>query len=234
MNLISQVFEKAKGRMVENRMHRIEPERIDVAINDPVERVLNKITAHLVAPRTIEIDRLSPRRLISIGEIRAKLWEIISFRPEVVVNHVQNHREAASVAGVDEHFQICRAAVGILRGKWINTVVTPVSRAGELRDRHKLDRGDAELGEIIEIGGERGERSRRGETADVKLVDDVIFKRDAAPVLIGPGKFGIHDCRRAMHSLRLQTRSRIASLIAVFELKKIKIAGLRVLNDRFM
>src|SRR6266850_3655295 len=152
----------------------------------------------------------------------------------MIANDVQNYRQAAPMAGIDEQFQIRWTAVGILRGKWINAVVTPVSRAGELRDRHKLDRGDAELAEIIEIGSERGERSRRGETADVKLVDDVIFKRDAAPVLIGPGKFGIYDCRRAMHSLRLQTRSRISSLVAVFELKKIKIVGLRVLNDHFM
>src|SRR6266850_8352844 len=102
MNRIGQFFEKSNGRMVENRMHRVEPERIDVAINDPVKCILNKIIAHLVAPRTIEIKRRSPRRLVPVCEIRAKLWEIIPFRPEMVVNHVQNHGEAAPMAGVDE------------------------------------------------------------------------------------------------------------------------------------
>ena len=52
-----------------------------------------------------------------------------------------------------------------------------------------------------------------GEHADVKLVDNVIFERDAGPVLVVPGKLGIDDCRRAMHSLRLKTRSRIGSLV---------------------
>ena len=61
MNLIGQFFEKSNGRMVENRVHRVEPERIDMAINDPIKRVLNKIIAHLVAPRTIEIKRRIPK-----------------------------------------------------------------------------------------------------------------------------------------------------------------------------
>src|SRR5262245_8917473 len=154
MNLIGQFFEKSNGRMVENRMHRVEPERIDMAINDPIKRVLNKTIAHLVTPPPIEIERRSPRRLVPVGEIRAELAKIISLRAEMVVNDVQNHRQAAPMAGVDEHLKVCRAAVGILRGEWINPVVTPVSQTGELRDRHKLDRGDAELAEIIERGNE--------------------------------------------------------------------------------
>ena len=117
MNLIGQFFEKSNGRMVENRMHRVEPERIDVAIHDPVKRVLNKIIAYLVAPRTIEIERRSPRRLIPVGEIGAKLAKIISFRAEMIVNDVQNYGQAAPMAGIDEQFQIRWTAVGILRGE---------------------------------------------------------------------------------------------------------------------
>src|SRR5258705_1530110 len=123
MNRIGQFFEKSNGRMVENRMHRVEPERIDVAINDPVKRVLNKIIAHLVAPRTIEIERRSPRRLVPVGEIRPELGKIIALRAEMIVNDVQNYRQAATMAGIDEQFQICWTAVGILRGQWINAVV---------------------------------------------------------------------------------------------------------------
>src|SRR5260370_28283667 len=99
MNRIGQFFEKTNGRMVENRMHRVEPERIDMAINDPIKRVLDKIISHLVAPRTIEIERRSPRRLVPVGEIRPELGKIISLRAEMIINDVQNHGEAASVAG---------------------------------------------------------------------------------------------------------------------------------------
>src|SRR5258708_14746730 len=93
MNLLGQFFEKRNGRMVENRMHRVEPERIDVAINDPVKCILNKIIAHLVAPRTIEIKRRSPRRLVSVGEVRPELGKIISLRAGMIVNDVQNYRQ---------------------------------------------------------------------------------------------------------------------------------------------
>src|SRR5580765_618200 len=111
MNLIGQFFEKSNRRMVENRVHSVEPERIDMAINDPIKRVLNKIIAHLVAPRTIEVKRRTPRRPVPVGEIRAELAKMISLRAEMIINDVQNHRQAASVAGVNEHFQICRTAV---------------------------------------------------------------------------------------------------------------------------
>ena len=31
--------------------------------------------------------------------------EIISFRPEMVVNHIQNHRQATLMAGVNQPFE---------------------------------------------------------------------------------------------------------------------------------
>ena len=60
MHRIAQFFEKSDRRMVENRVHGVEPERIDVKLADPVKRVLNEKVSYLITPRSVEIERRHP------------------------------------------------------------------------------------------------------------------------------------------------------------------------------
>src|ERR1044071_5347176 len=99
---LDQLFDKGNRRMIENGVHGIEPERVDMKLADPLERILNEIVAHLVTVRSIEVDRAAPRRLITVREVGTEVAKVVSFRAEVVVNDIQDNREPASVAGIDE------------------------------------------------------------------------------------------------------------------------------------
>ena len=73
---------------IEDRVNRVEPQAIDMEISDPISDVLQHEGAHAVATRLIEVDRGTPRRVIVVGEVRAELSEVISFRAEMVVDHI--------------------------------------------------------------------------------------------------------------------------------------------------
>ena len=98
---------------------------------------------------SVEIDRAAPRRSVAVGEIvLAECGQVGAFRPEVVVDDVEDHGEAVPVRGVDEAPEIVRGAVGARRGVERDAVVAPVPAAGEVGDRHQLDRGDPEVAQV--------------------------------------------------------------------------------------
>jgi hypothetical protein len=106
----------------------------------------------------------------------------------VVVHHVQQHREAAPVAGVDEPLERVRPAVVLGHREPQHAVVAPVARRVERVDRHHLDEVDAELDEVPEPLDRGVERAARGERADVQLVDHPAGQRASGPVAVGPGE----------------------------------------------
>src|SRR5437870_205002 len=121
-------------------MDRVEPEGIDVKLLSPVESILNKKIPDRVAIRTIEIERQTPGRLVAFREVGAKVREVISLRPEVVINHIKDHGHAMVVTGIDEPFKTRRPAVRLQHSERLDTVIAPVPIPGELRHCHDLDR----------------------------------------------------------------------------------------------
>src|SRR5581483_7872896 len=117
----------------------------------------------------------------------------------------------------------------------MNAVVAPVSGARKLGDRHDLDRSDAELiFEVIKPGNDRIKSALRGNGSDMKLVDNVIFQRHAAPNRTAPVKgVGIDHFGRSVNAFRLKTGVRIGALRRMIE--PIKIARTRrdFFDDRF-
>ena len=103
-----QLLEKMARRGVDQRMHRVEPEAVEVVVAQPHQRVVAEEPADLVAAGVIEIDRVAPRRVVAVGEIRAEPAQVVAGRSEVVVDDVENDRQAAGVAGVDQPLQIVR------------------------------------------------------------------------------------------------------------------------------
>src|SRR5579863_2212012 len=87
---------------VEDLVDRIEPQRIDVVLSQPVQRVVDEETPYLRALRTVEIDRGTPWRAITIREIGAVLAQVVSFRTQMVIDDVQHYREPFVMTGVDE------------------------------------------------------------------------------------------------------------------------------------
>ena len=123
--------ETAAADESQNGVDGIEPQGIDVKFGNPVERVLDEEAAHLIAVRPVEVDGLPPGRAVAVGEIGAEIPEVVSFRAEMVVDHVQDHGQSLLVAGVDQPLQTLGAAVGVLDGKGIDAVVAPVARSRE-------------------------------------------------------------------------------------------------------
>ena len=55
------------------------------------------------------------------------------------------------VRGIDEASEPFGAAVGAVRRGQVDAVVAPAALAGEVGDRHQLDRVDAELRELGQV-----------------------------------------------------------------------------------
>src|SRR5690348_575177 len=125
-------------------MNGVEAQGVDVKIGEPMESILNEEAPDRFAVSAIEIDGLTPRRAVAIGEIRTKIIEVIALRAEVVVDDVESHGHSQFVAGVDEALEPVPAAVGVLNRKWIDAVIAPVALAGKLSERHEFDGSDAE------------------------------------------------------------------------------------------
>ena len=66
---------------------------------------------------------------------------------DVVGHEVEDHGEPGGVGGVDEPREALGPAVAATARSTGNAVVAPAALAGELRDGHDLDDGDAELRE---------------------------------------------------------------------------------------
>src|SRR6185503_10205532 len=56
----------------------------------------------------------------------------------------------------------------------------------EFGDRHELDEGHPERSEVVELVERSAKRAARSERADVKLVDDGLVPRSAAPTAVAP------------------------------------------------
>src|SRR5260370_36626862 len=80
------------GAEMENAMNRAQPQGVEMKCLQPIERVLNKKSAYFVAARIVKIDGLSPGSSIPVGEIRGVRTQVVAFRPEMVVDHVESNR----------------------------------------------------------------------------------------------------------------------------------------------
>ena len=96
-----------------------------------------------------------------------------------------------------------RASIRILNSERECSVVTPVSRAGKLRNRHELDSANSRFGQFIKVWNDSFERSLSRERADMQFIDDVVFDGESEPVQILPIELPIDDLRRAVHSVGL-------------------------------
>ena len=115
---------------------------------------------------------------------------------DVVEHEVEEHAEPGAVGGVDQPLQAVGPAVGLVRGPEVDAVVAPAAAAREVGDRHQLDRGDAQLGELGQVRDDRVERAVLRERPDVQLVDDQLLERHAVPAGVVPRpRTGIHDAR---------------------------------------
>ena len=140
----------------------VQAKGIDVVFGEPVQGVIDKKAADAIALRPIKVDRLSPGRVMGVSKAGSKLGKIISFRAEVVVNHVQYDRQPVLVAGIDKLLQSGGTTVGRLRRVEAGAVISPIPRSRDFRHRHDFKRGDAEIAQVRQARNARFQRSLRG------------------------------------------------------------------------
>ena len=81
----------------------------------------------------------------------------------MIVDDVEKDHQAVTVRRVDQRLQIVGRAVAAFGREGQHAVVAPIARAGKFRDRHQLDRGDAEVGkprQFAHDAGKAAEHSR--------------------------------------------------------------------------
>ena len=192
-------------------VHRVEPQPVEAIFRRPVERVVHEIIAYCAARGSVEIDCRAPgRALRRVEELRAIGVQIVAVRTEMVVDHIEQHHHSCAVGGIDEGLQLVGCAVASRRRERQHTVVPPVAHARKCRQRHELQRVDAERRQFGQPGGRGSKAACRRERADVQLIDHGIRPRPSAPRSLAPGvRARIHDAARLVHSIRIAARGGI-------------------------
>jgi hypothetical protein len=86
---------------------------------------------------------------VPVGEIvLAERPPVGAVRAEVVVDDVEHDAQTVAMGCVDEAAQLLGPAIGASGRPPIDAVIAPVPPAREVGDRHQLDRGDAEPGQL--------------------------------------------------------------------------------------
>src|SRR5690606_34634329 len=213
------------GGRVDDRMDRIEPQRVDPELVHPLQRRGDEVFAYVIGVGTVEVQGIAPRGAISIGEVRPEARQVIAVRAEMVVDDVEADTKALVVARIDEALECCRSPVRVLHGERVHPVVAPVTRSGELRERHQLDDADPEVTQCGQPACSRVERALRREGADVQLVEDVLVEGQAGPVVPGPLERWRAPGGAAVNAVRLVARCRVRQHVATVESVAVTLAG---------
>ena len=125
--------------------------------------------------------------------------------------------------GVDQRLQVVRRAIAAVGRERQHAVVAPVALAGKIVDRHQLDGGDAQRGEV---GQGCLHAVEAAQSADMQLVEHRLVPRPAAPRRMLPAIGArVDDEARAMDVVGLGARRGIGHREAVGQAVAIARAG---------
>jgi len=172
MHFGGQLLEDVLWRIVDDRVHRVQTQAVDVVIANPHQRVVHNEATNLVAAVSVEIERSPPGGPISIGEVRAEIAQVVAHRARVVVDDVEHDAETGGMTVVDQPLETGWTPIGVVRSEEIHTVIPPPAIARELGDWHELDGVDAERDEVGKMVDDAVEGAGRREGPDVQLIKD--------------------------------------------------------------
>jgi hypothetical protein len=167
VDLLGQLLEEVPRRGVDERVNGVEPQAVEVVVAEPHRRVVAEEPAHLVAAGVIEVHGVAPRRVVAIREVRPELANVVTGRPEVVVDDIENNGQAMRMTRIDQSLQVVGRSVAVVWREQVDAVVTPPPYARELTNRHQLHVRDAECGEIRQPANGALEGTFFAEGADV-------------------------------------------------------------------
>src|SRR5260370_17085802 len=90
-NRFGKLGEEWEGTRIEDPVNSVQSKSVDVKLLKPVQRILDEEVADFTTVGAIEVQSRSPGRAITLRTIGAVLAQVIAFRPEVLVNHLQRH-----------------------------------------------------------------------------------------------------------------------------------------------
>src|SRR5215472_2297251 len=100
-------------RIVDDAVDGVEAEPVHVVLGQPEQRIVNKEIANRTVLGAVEVVTVSPGSAVPVGEELGRIHpEVISFGTKMVVNDIEQHRDAAKVSGLDQRLQIFGTAVG--------------------------------------------------------------------------------------------------------------------------
>ena len=229
VDLIGQLLEERERPEIVDALHRVKAQRVDVEFRNPVERVVVRPAAHVVAARAVVIHRAAPRRAIDIGEVGTEAVEVVAFRAHVIVDDVEHDAESVRVGRVHEVLEAIGAAVRVLRRVVVYAVVAPVATTGKRCDGHELDSRDAECDEVGQSRRGGFECAFVGKGADVHFIYDEVRHGYAAPCLVSPEEQrGVHDFGQAVYAVRLRAAYRVGQRVRVVDAVAVAVARTRL------
>src|SRR5258708_16995029 len=105
----------------------IEPQAVKMVLAKPVTRIFHHVTADAFTSVLVVIDGLAPGSLVLIGKVRAKKAQIIAFVAQMVVDHIENYRQANPVGSIDQSLKSQGAAVTGLHCVGRDAVISPTA-----------------------------------------------------------------------------------------------------------
>src|SRR5215472_13348197 len=222
------------GRVIDDRMHGVEAQSVEVKFTQPIECVVNEELEYWPAVRAVEIQRFPPRRPVTVGkELRGILVQIVPLSSEVVVDHVQKHHQSSGMCALDEMLQVFRTAVLSIRSERQNPVVTPIARARKICHRHQFDSGNSEFDEVVELLFNAGKGPLRSKRPHMQFIENSLLPGAAQPLPVLPVECsGSDNLAGAVHVGRLKARCRVRDTGAAINLKLVKASRpARVLNQ---
>ena len=186
-------------------MHRIQAQAIEAVFEEPHQGVVDKEVAHFAAAK---VDPGAPGGVgVFVEKALGVLAQVIAVGAEVVVDHIEDHRQAMLVGTVDQLFQLLRRAQGRLRCIGQYPVVTPIALAGILRQGHQFDGGDAQFRQARQVLLHRGVAP---EYPHMQLVDHRFMPGPALPGAVAPGVGqGVDHHAVTLHTCVLAARGRV-------------------------
>jgi hypothetical protein len=131
VDLGRELLEHVGRRLVGERVHGVEPQPVDVVVAQPHQRVVDDPPAYLVGVRVVEVDALSPGRVMPVGEVRSEPVQVVAAGAQVVVYDVEDDTQPPRMAGVDEARETVGAAVRLVDGVDVHAVVAPAVPPGK-------------------------------------------------------------------------------------------------------
>ena len=101
-NALGELIQDMCGAAIDDGVDGVEAQAVHGELFDPIEGVVDDEFACLVTVPRVEIERLSPRSAVLLGDDVGEVeGDVVALWAEVVVDHVEEDHHVACVGGID-------------------------------------------------------------------------------------------------------------------------------------